>query len=250
MPKSVKFRFYEELNDFLPKDKKKTSFSFIFKGQPSVKDTIESLGVPHTEIDLILVNSKSETFSYQLKDGDMISVYPVFESLDISNATRLREKVLREPRFILDVHLGKLAKYLRMMGFDTLYENNYHDSEIVKIATNEKRIVLTRDVDLLKIRDLDRGYWIRSPYPLEQVNEVIIRLDLFSCIKPFNRCITCNGIITKSRKESIIDRLKPKTKLYYEDFFQCTSCKKVYWKGSHYFKMKGFIDNLLKKSHF
>ena len=167
MLKTTEFRFYEELNDFLPAAKKKSLFTYNFECSPSVKDAVEAIGVPHTEIDLILVNGISVTFSYRLQDGDVISVYPVFESMDISNVTHLREKPLRESRFILDVHLGTLVRYLRMIGFDILYENNYEDSEIVKIAKDEKRIILTRDVELLKIKTVTHGYWIRSKKPAE-----------------------------------------------------------------------------------
>jgi len=246
MPKRAKFRFYEELNDFLPIDKKKSWFSYDFMGNPTVKDAIESMGVPHTEIDLILVNSKSVTFSHRLQDGDTVSVYPVFESMDISNVTHLREKPLREPKYILDVQLGKLAKYLRMLGFDTLFENNYDDSEIVKIAKAEKRIILTRDVSILKIKAVTHGYWIRSQKPTEQITEVILRFDLYSNIKPLSRCIACNGIIKKTTKESVMNKLQPKTKLYYDEFYQCKSCKKVYWKGSHYYKMKSYIEKIAR----
>ncbi len=244
MSKRATFRFYEELNDFLPEHKKKTLFLYDFEGNPSVKDAIEAIGVPHTEVDLILVNSKSVMFSYHLQDGDMISVYPVFESLDISDVTHLRDKPLREPKYVLDVHLGKLAKYLRMLGFDTLYENNYEDTEIIEIAKNQNRIILTRDVSILKNKTVTHGYWIRSQYPKKQLEEVIVRFDLFSNIKPFYRCLVCNGILTKTKKESINNKLQPKTKQYYDEFYQCKSCEKVYWKGSHYYKMKNFIESL------
>ena len=244
MPKSAKFRFYEELNDFLTIDKRKQIFSYKFEGNPSIKDAVEAIGVPHTEIDLILANSKSVAFSYHLQDDDMISVYPVYESIDISNITHLREKPLRKLQFILDVHLGKLARYLRMFGFDTLYETDYKDSRIVKIAQAQNRIILTRDVSILKIKSVTHGYWIRSQHPVEQLTEVIRRFDLNSNIKPFSRCTVCNGIVEKVEKESVINKLQPKTKLYYEDFYQCKSCKKVYWKGSHYDKMKNFIESV------
>ncbi len=246
MPKSAKFRFYEELNDFLPLDKRKKVFSYDFEGNPSVKDAVEAIGVPHIEIDLILANSKSVVFSYHLQDCDMISVYPVFESMDISNVTHLREKPLREPKFILDVHLGKLARYLRLLGFDTLYETDYKDSRIEKIAQTQNHTILTRDVSILKIKSVTHGYWIRSQHPVEQLTEVIRRFDLNSNIKPFSRCTVCNGIVEKVTKESVMNRLQPKTKLYYEEFYQCESCKKVYWKGSHYDNMKNFIETLRK----
>jgi hypothetical protein len=126
------FRFYEELNDFLPNNRKKTAFSYAFEGKPSVKDAIESVGIPHVEVDLILVNGESVDFKYQLRDNDHISVYPVFESLNISEVSKIREKPLRNMAFVLDVHLGKLAKYLRMFGFDTVYRNDYDDPEIIR----------------------------------------------------------------------------------------------------------------------
>ena len=244
MLKTVKFRFYEELNDFLPDSKKKVLFPHSFTGSPSVKDVIEALGIPHTEVDLILVNQKSEPFSYRIKAGDIISVYPVFESLNISNVTRLRKNTLRDTKFILDVHLGKLAKYLRMTGFDTLYKNDYLDNQIIEIALSENRIVLTRDTMLLKIKKLTHGYWIRATDPMKQLHEVLIRFDLFSDIRPLERCITCNGIIKETSKESVLHLLKTRTRLYYNEFFQCSICYQVYWKGSHYKKIMSFADTL------
>jgi len=244
MHKTAQFRFYEELNDFLSHAKKKSLFSYDFEGNPSIKDAIEALGVPHTEVDLILVNGESVPFSYHLQDGDMVSVYPVFESMDITPVTHLREKPLRKPKFILDVHLGKLAKFLRMLGFDTLYENYYDDSEIVRIAQEQKRIILTRDVSLLKMNAVTHGYWIRSQDPVKQLQEVILRFDLFTNIRPFYRCIDCNGMVKKTPKEAILDTLEPKTKSYYDKFFRCASCGKVYWEGSHFSRMKKFIENV------
>lgn len=246
--KKATFRFYEELNDFLPYGKRKSFFPYGFTGNPSVKDAIESMGVPHTEIDLILVNSKSVDFSYHLKDGDVISVYPVFESMDISDVTHLRKKPLREPKYILDVHLGKLAKKLRMLGFNTLYENHYNDIEIVRISNAEKRTILTRDIGILKMKDVSRGYWIRSQSPKKQLIEVLDRFDLYSRIRPFRRCMACNGIIERIEKESIIDDLPKRTKKYYHEFYRCVSCKNIYWKGSHYCRMKSFIEELNRRN--
>ncbi len=174
MQKKAQFLFYEELNYFLPAEKSKLNFTYNFMGSPSVKDAVEAIGVPHTEIDLILVNGKSVSFSYHITEGDDISVYPVFESMDIVEVTRLREKPLRVAKFVLDVHLGRLAKNLRMLGFDTLYSNNYSDSEIANISTAENRIILTRDTGLLKNKKVTHGYWIRSQYPKEQLKEVML----------------------------------------------------------------------------
>ncbi|MBA7577999.1 hypothetical protein ES708_19855 [subsurface metagenome] len=242
--KKVWFRFYEELNDFLPKNRKKVRFQIECEQKQSVKDAIESLGIPHTEIDLILVNGQSVSFDYHILPDDNISVYPVFESLDISRVTRLRNKPLRIPSFILDVHLGKLAKYLRMTGFDTLYENRLDDNEIVEIALREKRIILTRDIGLLKHKVVTHGYWIRSQKPVEQFTETARRFDLFSKFKPFRRCTVCNGLVKKTRKQSVIHQLKPRTKIYFDEFFKCSSCGKVYWKGSHFERMQKLIFEL------
>ena len=236
------FRFYEELNDFLRPQKQKQTFPYYFQGNPSVKHAIESIGVPHPEIDLILVNGRSVDFSCRLRDQDRVSVYPEFESMDISPIIKLRSKPLRNSAFILDVHLGKLAKNLRLLGFDTLYRNDYDDPEIVQIAAEEKRIILTRDRHLLQARAVHRGYWVRSGDVEVQLQEVIRRFDLFSQIVPFKRCLSCNGSIEKIAKAHILSRLEPKTILYYHTFFQCRHCGKIYWRGSHFEKLCAKID--------
>jgi uncharacterized protein len=231
------FRFYEELNDFLRPQKQKQAFPYHYWGSPSVKHAIESIGVPHPEIDLILVNGESVNFRYCLKDQDRVSVYPVFESMDVSPVIKLRPKPLRKSAFILDVHLGKLAKTLRLFGFDTLYRNDYDDPEIVQIAAKEKRIILTRDRHLLQAGAVQRGYWVRSDFVEMQLEEVLKRFDLFSQIVPFQRCLLCNGPIEKTAKEDVLTRLEPKTILYYNTFFQCHHCGQVYWRGSHFEKL-------------
>jgi len=244
VPRTIHIRFYEELNDFLTHQRRKTTITHEFFGSPTIKDIIESLNVPHTEVDLLLANSEPVSFGYRPSEGDLISVYPVFESLDVSHITLVRRAPLRRTRFILDVHLGKLARYLRMLGFDSLYENDYTDDAIVRIAEKEKRIVLTRDIGILKNNSLSRGYWVRSQQPAEQVREVVGRLHLSSAIKPFNRCIGCNGTIVKVSKEDVIGELKPMTRKYFTEFYRCRKCKKVYWNGTHYQRMSRMIDGL------
>lgn len=239
------FRFYEELNEFLPKEKRKVSFSYEFHGKPSVKDVIEALGVPHVEVDLVLVNGESVDFSYNMKGGENISVYPVFEGLDITPVIRLREKPLREVKFILDAHLGRLAKYLRLCGFDTLFSSRYSDPEIVNIAEKEKRIILTRDRGILKNNRVTHGYWIRSQKHDEQLKEVFSRFDLKNQISFFERCIRCNTILEDIRKEDIADRLKENTRRYYSQFKHCPDCNRIYWSGSHYEKMKSLITQVI-----
>ena len=237
MTKTINIRFYEELNDFLPENKRKVTFTQnLFTGQ-TVKDIVEALGVPHTEIDLILVNGTSVNFKYKPVNGDNISVYPVFESFDISNVTHLRPEPLRDTKFIADTHLGKLARNLRMCGFDTLYENDYSDSDIVRISISEKRIILTRDKGILKTGRVTHGYFVRSEIPDEQLSEVISYFQLSGKITPLVRCLECNGIIEKIEKQEVTHLLEPNTKKFFNEFYRCSKCKKVYWKGSHYDKM-------------
>ena len=244
MLKKVTLRFYEELNDFLPIDKRKKRFEHSFIDRTSVKDMIESLGVPHTEVDLILVNGNSVDFTYIVNDSDDISVYPVFESLDITNLQRLRAKPLRIPKFVLDVHLGTLAKYLRMLGFDALYKNNYKDEEIVKISLKEKRAILTKDRGILKRSEVTHGYWIRSTITKEQIIEVIKRFDLKSQMRKLSRCLLCNSLLKKISKERVTDRLPQKVKDSQHEFYHCKNCDKIFWKGSHYTKMMGIIEKI------
>lgn len=234
----AEFRFYEELNDFLPAPRRKQTLRYGFNGHPGVKDPIEAFGVPHTEVDLIIVNSESVGFDYPLQDGDRVAVYPVFESFDISPLVRLRARPLRQTAFIADVNLGKLARRLRMLGFDVLYHNRYRDDEIATIAAEEHRIVLTRDRRLLFIKRITHGYWVRSVQPHEQVQEVLSRFDLSRQIKPFRRCIACNGLLQAVDKASVFHQLEPKTQLYYQHFYRCGDCGKVYWEGSHVADMR------------
>jgi uncharacterized protein with PIN domain len=244
MIKKARFRFYEELNDFLPPEKKKIPFEHKFIDRSSVKDMIESLGVPHSEIDMIIVNGSSVDFGYIVGDGDEISVYPVFESIDITNVQHLRSKPLREPKFIADVHLGSLTKYLRMLGFDVLYKNDYQNEEIIETSLNENRTILTRDRELLKNNRITHGYWIRYEKTEEQVKEVIYRFDLKNIIREFSRCLECNNILKPVEKEKIEDRIPPKVKQWHNEFWYCQHCDKIYWRGTHYEKMLEFIRKL------
>lgn len=247
MLKQATFRFYEELNDFLPLDKRKVNFAHTFQGEPSIKDVIENIGVPHVEVDLILVNGKSVNFKYLLQNKDSVSVYPVFETLNISSVTHLREKPLREMKFILDVHLGKLAKYLRILGFDTFYRNNCDDPEIIRISLDEQRIILTRDLGLLKVKKVTHGYYIRNQQPLEQLREVMNYFDLFDLIQPFTRCAKCNGFLQLTAKSEIDDQLEPLTRKYFDKFYRCANCRSIFWEGSHYARLKSVIDTVKKQ---
>jgi hypothetical protein len=243
--KTAEFRFYEELNDFLPPEHKKTSFAYRFKGTPSIKDVVEAIGVPHTEIDLIVVNGESVGWDYRPRQGDRIGVYPVFESLDISPVVRLRGEPLRETRFVLDVHLGKLARLLRMLGFDAAYRSDYTDSQIVEISVGQRRIVLTRDRGILKTSAVTHGYWVRSSKPREQLGEVLRRFDLASRVRPFDRCMVCNARLERVDKQAVLERLPRRAAERQDEFYRCEGCGKVYWKGSHYERMENSIREML-----
>lgn len=227
------FRFYEELNDFLPPERRKVEFIHEFERRASIKDMIEALGVPHPEVELILVNGESVGFDRIVRDGDRVSVYPVFEAFDISEHLRVRPEPLRRICFVLDGHLGTLARYLRLCGLDTLYRNDYDDEELAGISAEQHRILLTRDRDVLKRRIVTHGYFVRNDRPRAQLVEVLQRFQLTQVIVPFTRCTHCNGRLQEVAKEDIVDRLEPLTRRYYRRFRLCTSCGRIYWRGSH-----------------
>ena len=240
------FRFYAQLNDFLPIKRRKVNFVHCFKNSASIKDTIEALGVPHTEVDLILANGKSVNFSYLIQDSDRFSVYPFFKSIDITPLLRVRLPSLPFPRFVLDVHLGKLTRDLRLLGFDSLYRNDYCDRELARSSSSQRRILLTRDRNLLKRSMITYGYFVRATNPWQQLLEVLRRFDLFGQIDPWQRCLHCNGLIFPVSKALVSDRLPPKTKQYYDEFRLCSQCDRIYWKGSHYEHMLQFIKQIIR----
>lgn len=229
----AEFRFYEELNDFLPPERRKVSFSYAFARRASVKDMIEALGVPHPEVDLIIANGESVGFDYLVRDGDRIAVYPMFESFDITPEVKVRARPMRTLRFVADVQLGTLARYLRLCGFDTLYQNDYLDDDLAEISSSEGRVLLTRDRSLLKRRIITHGYFVRRDDPREQLAEVFRRFDLASFTRPLTRCPRCNGVLEDVEKASIEHRLQPLTRKYYDRFRRCPRCGQVYWRGNH-----------------
>jgi len=241
----VTIRFYEELNDFLPAEYRKVIFDHAITEGQTVKDLIESIGIPHTEVDLILINSDAVEFEYRLQQGDQVSVYPVFERLDISKVTKLRPQPLREIRFVLDCHLAKLVRYLRMLGFDSLHDNNYVDSEIAELSVHDKRIVLTRDRGLLKRRIITHGRYVRNIEPRRQFKEIVDWLDLSQSMRPFTRCIRCNGLLQEVSNDEVKGQIESDTGRYYQQFWRCGDCGHIYWKGSHYQKMERIIKEVM-----
>ena len=235
--RSAEFRFYEELNDFLPPERRKASFMQRFGGSPSVRDVIQAIGVPHTAIDLVLVDGRSVDFSHRLQGGERVAVYPVCERLDIGPLLRLRPRPLREPRFILDVHLGRLTRRLRMLGFDCCYRNDWDDAQLIERALAERRIILTRDVGILKQSRVSHGYWLRATAVEKQLDEVIEALDLWSRVEPFTRCIECNGALRPLDPAAAVGLVEPEIRARFDRFWQCRGCRKVYWRGTHYERM-------------
>lgn len=246
--KQVCFRFYEELNDYLPEEMRKVWFECPIENEISVEEKIQSLGIPPNDIDLILVNQQSKGFDYLLQDGDRISVYPVFELFDLSGITQLREKPLRNPAFICDVHLGRLCKYLRMLGWDTLYSNHYTPEELITISSQEKRILLSKSIQLIRHKEITHAYWIRSSDPLEQIKDLIRKLDLSIRANPLIRCLNCNDMLLPVEKQEILHRLEARTDQYYTEFFKCPTCDQIYWKGSHFENMLKFIHQHLQNN--
>jgi hypothetical protein len=239
------FRFYEELNDFLPPDRRKIAFDYTFNGTSSVKDCIEAIGVPHPEVDLILVDDVSVGFDHLLNGGERVAVYPMFERVDITPLTRLRPNPLREPRFVLDVHLGKLARYLRLLGFDTIYDRDYVDATIAAISRRERRILLTRDKGLLKRSEVTRGYWLRNIQPRLQIAEVVDAFDLYRAARVFSRCMVCNHTLETVSAASVHDALPTGLRGQFGRVSRCLGCGRLYWPGSHYDKLADLVSNLI-----
>ena len=230
--------------DFLAPYRRQKQFTMELRDSHSVKHVVESTGIPHTEVELILVNGVSVDFSHIVGHGDRISVYPVFESLDVSPLIRLRPEPLRKTSFLLDVNLGGLTPILRLLGFDALFPGHMDDADLAEMACAEKRILLTMDRALLKRKIVIHGCLIRSQHPEEQAREVLNRLDLFGSIRPFSRCIRCNGLLESIDREKILERLEPLTRKYYTEFRICSSCEHIYWKGSHFSSLEGLIARL------
>lgn len=244
MTDHIYIRFYAELNDLLPQHQRQQEFKFELKKPRSIKDLIESMGVPHTEIDLIVVNDQSVDFTHPVQGGERIAVYPVFTHINISPLKHVQPAPLETPRFVLDVHLGRLANYLRMLGYDTLYRNDYEDPTLADISARENRILLTCDVKLLMRKQVEHGHLVRSRIPRQQVQEILQRYGLIDYQPELARCMACNGVIQNVDKKDIEAELLPLTRAHYDKFYQCDSCNKIYWEGSHYKKMRLLISSI------
>lgn len=244
--KEARFRFYGSLNDVLSVQGRGTGpvVRYAFWGQPAVKDAIEAQGIPHPEVDLVLANDAPVAFDYALSSGDRISVYPWIQSLPRPDA-HLRPEPLHPPRFVCDVHLGRLAHYLRMLGFDTRYESDRSDSALARISDAEDRVLLTRDVELLKRSRVRRGRFIRAQAPRRRLVEIIRCFDLAADIDPLSRCLNCNATLHPAAPEAVDEQVPPHAREAHDDFVQCPACESVYWAGTHVERMEHLIDDVL-----
>ncbi len=237
----VTIRLYAELNDFVPAARRQVAFTVSCGSRAIAKDLVESIGVPHTEVDLLLVNGEPVDFLHQLVEGDRLAVYPVFESFDIASVTRVRPEPLRDPRFVLDAHLGRLAAYLRFVGFDCVYRNDIADEDAARLSVEERRILLTRDQGLLKRRAVTHGYYVREVTPARQLSEVVARFDLGRLARPFTRCSRCNTSLVPAGEDKVARVVPDRSRRFFREFAACPSCGRVYWKGSHFARLERIV---------
>lgn len=241
MHASATFRFYAELNDFLPPERRQRAFMARLARAATTKHMIEACGVPHTEVAFIFVNGEPADFSRLLHDGDRVAVYPAFSRLDFTPLVPLNAPPPGKPRFIADCHLGGLARMLRIAGFDTAFRNDYDDHEIAALATRENRIVLTRDRELLKLRAIHLGAYVHTLKAEAQFAEIVRRFDLLPYFAPFSRCLICNDPLVEIDKAAVIDQLPPSVRERQQQFRRCPACERLYWPGSHWERMRAML---------
>lgn len=232
--RAIRCRFYGALNRFLAPGHRYRAFSYAVKGIPAIKDTLEALGVPHTEIDCIVVNGRCVKFFYQIRGGEDIRVYPDAGPVNLKKIIRMKPKPPANSKFVLDVHLGKLARHLRLLGFDVIYQKDMEDASIVHLGRRTGRIILTRDIALLKNKIVRHGYFVRATDPKKQIREIVRQFALAGKTRPFRLCLVCNGRIRRVAKSKIASRLPPLTREHYTRFYHCPHCDKIYWQGAHY----------------
>jgi uncharacterized protein with PIN domain/sulfur carrier protein ThiS len=241
---TVAFRFYGPLNDFLPRLQRQATLVCAYQGRMNVKDAIESLGVPHPEVDLIVVNGMPVPFDYAVQPRDRVAVYPAFTHIGLPRELRLIPPLV-EPRFVADAHLGRLAAYLRLLGFDTAYRNDVADEDLAERSANEDRVLLTRDLGVLKRGIVRRGYFLRATNPARQLVEVVRRYDLAPQARPFSRCLPCNAPLAPAPKTHVAPFVPPRSRDHFEAFSRCPACGRVYWQGSHYARMRRLVEAAL-----
>lgn len=241
MSSTAQFRFHGDLAAFLPRERRGEAFEYACARAATLKNAIEALGVPHTEAARILVNGEPATLSRIVRDGDRVEVYPW--------AVAGGAQPAGERRFIADAHLGGLARFLRMLGFDTVHENALADAEIRRLAWEERRVVLTRDRQLLKCREIFFGCYVRERKPEAQLREVAQRFDLAAHARPFTLCLRCNVLLEPASEEQVRAYALPEVIERYRVFHRCAGCERVYWEGSHFGRMREALARIASPLH-
>ncbi len=243
----AEFRFYGPLNDFLPAALRQATIRRSLEGTPAVKDVIEAIGVPHPEIGLVVVNGEPVTFACRISAGDRVAVFPPFRSIELGAVVGVEPPALPATalRFVVDGHLGRLAAYLRMCGFDTAWDNHATDPELARRSAAEDRVLLTRDHGLLKRGIVTRGCFVRSDRPHDQLAEVIERFDLAGAVRPFGRCLRCNGELETAERATVRAEVPPRVFGEQTEFRRCPGCGAVYWRGSHHARMERLLRSVL-----
>jgi uncharacterized protein with PIN domain len=240
-PFTIRLTFHGDLPFFL--GSKVSTVERQLSGRTSVKDALEACGVPHTEVDLIVVNGAPTDFGAILTQDIGVDVYPPDETCSpLFPEDRLQVRNIE--KFVADGHLGKLVRDLRLLGIDVVYDRAAEDRQLVSISSNENRALLTRDRRLLMHAIVRHGYYLRSQDPLEQTLEVLHRFNLAGAFAPFTRCLRCNAPLKPAEKETVFNQLEPLTRIYYEQFRRCSGCGQVYWSGSHFEKLQKRIETI------
>ncbi|MCB2184030.1 MAG: Mut7-C ubiquitin/RNAse domain-containing protein [Desulfobulbaceae bacterium] len=242
----ITLQFQGNLVELLPKKFQRLDCVRVeLSRKSSVKDVIESYGIPHPEVEKILADGRDVDFEFAICGNEKIDVFPISADSDFSKTSLLRNESIAEPRFLIDVNVGKLASKLRFLGFDTFFDPNLGDETLAAISSCQRRILLTKDRNLLKRKIVTFGHLVRAGKPKDQLLEVVRLFRLKEKINPFTRCLQCNGLLAAVTKREILHLLEPLTKKYFDVFYQCPCCRKIYWPGSHRDRMEIELQTIL-----
>ncbi|MDX2694629.1 hypothetical protein Sipo8835_33830 [Streptomyces ipomoeae] len=224
-----------ELALFVPPGRRGSATALVIDGVSTLGHVIESLGVPLTEVGALVVDGREVPVSHIPADGESVTVRTVERPQRVPGAPL---------RFLLDVHLGTLARRLRLLGVDAAYEStDIGDPALAARSAAERRVMLSRDRGLLRRRELWAGAFVYSTRPEEQLRDV---LDRFAPeLRPWSRCTACNGMLKAATKEEVADRLEDGTHRSYDVFAQCEECGRAYWKGAHHEQLEAIVRDAM-----
>jgi uncharacterized protein with PIN domain len=243
---TLEMRFDEELWLFLAARDRRARTRVAYDGTSSLGHVVESLGVPLTEVGTLRVDGERVATSHRPRDGALVEVSPIvrpqpvpMSEPDPNSAAGSTPDGETMPRFLLDVHLGTLARRLRLLGLDAAYRCDSDDDALLREANVEQRVLLTQDRGLLRRRRLWFGAFVRGANPDQQLADV---LDRFAPdLAPWTRCLACDGLLTQVPKREVEDELQPGTRRTYDAFARCRSCGRVYWPGAHYARLTEIV---------